>query len=127
MHTRRSFLKNTALYSAGILAAPALPSMFSAASAVIGLQLYTVRDFMAKDPNGTLSKLAAIGYNSLEGATYSDGKENFYGMDPKTFAAMLKSHGLTMRSCHYRLGEDMKDVTLTNGVFNGTLLHDWDR
>jgi len=126
MHTRRSFLKTSALYSAGILAAPALPS-FLAAGSTIGLQLYTVRDAMASDPNGTLAKVAQIGYNSLEGATYNDGKENFYGMDPKTFAGVLKSNGLIMRSCHYRLGEDSMGATLTNGEYKGTILHDWDK
>jgi sugar phosphate isomerase/epimerase len=124
MHTRRSFLKTATVYSAGLLAAPRL---FPAASPAIGLQLYTVRDFMAKDPAGTLGKVAQIGYNSLEGATYNSGVEKFYGMDAKTFAALLKSNGLIMRSCHYRYGEDSKGATLTNGQFNGTILHDWDK
>ena len=127
MHTRRAFLKTSALYSAGILAAPAMPSFLTAAGPVIGLQLYTVRDQMAADPNGTLAKVAQIGYNSLEGATYNDGVEKFYGMDPKNFAGVLKNNGLVMRSCHYRLGEDSQGATLTNGVYNGTILHDWDK
>lgn len=125
MHTRRSFLKSTVAYSAGILAAPAFPSIISAHHPVIGLQLYTVRDAMAADPNGTLAKVARIGYNSLECSTYT-GSEKFYGMDPVTFRGVLKSHGLVMRSCHYRYGEDSQGAELTNGVFNGTILHDWD-
>ena len=124
MHTRRSFLKTATVYSAGLLAAPRL---FSAAGPAIGLQLYTVRDFMAKDPAGTLAKVAQIGYNSLEGATYNSGDEKFYGMDAKTFASLLSSNGQVMRSCHYRYGEDSKGATLTNGQFNGTILHDWDK
>ena len=127
MHTRRDFLRATTLYSAGILAGPALSSFRPAAGQVYGLQLYTVRDFMAKDPAGTLAKVARIGYNSLEGATYNSGDEKFYGMDARTFAGMLKNNGLVMRSCHYRYGEDSKGAILTNGVFNGTILHDWDR
>ena len=123
MHTRRSFLKTTTLYSAGILAAPALPSFLAAGSAAIGLQLYTVRDAMATDPSGTLAKVAQIGYNSLEGATYT-GTEKFYGMDPKTFAGVLKTNNLVMRSCHYRLGEDGAGLTDPN---KGTVLHDWDK
>src|SRR6202042_3248690 len=105
MHTRRSFLKSTALYSAGALAAPSLLSFMAAGKPTIGLQLYTVRDAMAADPKGTLGKVAQIGYNSLEGATYT-GTEKFYGMDPQTFAGVLKNNGLIMRSCHYRYGED---------------------
>jgi sugar phosphate isomerase/epimerase len=128
MHTRRSFLKNTAFYSAGILAAPALPGLMNrSAGKAIGLQLYTVRDAMAKDPQGTLAKVAQIGYNSLEGATYT-GTEKFYGMDPNTFSGVLKNNGLIMRSCHYNYGEDPSVApALTNGVFNGTILHDWDK
>ncbi len=127
MHTRRSFLKSTALYSAGIFAAPSLSKFLPSPGPTIGLQLYTVRDFMAKDPAGTLAKVAQIGYNSLEGATYNNGDEKFYGMEPKAFLGLLKNNGLVMRSCHYRYGEDPKGANLTNGVFNGTILHDWDR
>jgi sugar phosphate isomerase/epimerase len=126
MHTRRSFLKSTTLYSAGILAAPSFLSGFGAGPRAIGLQLYTVRDAMKADPTGTLAKVAQIGYNSLEGATYT-GTEKFYGMDPKTFAGVLKNNGLVMRSCHYRYGEDTEGGVLTDGVFQGTILHDWQR
>jgi sugar phosphate isomerase/epimerase len=129
MQTRRSFLKTSSLYSAGILAAPALfrPGFPGAGGHALGLQLYTVRDAMAKDPVGTLAKVAQIGYNSLEGATYT-GTEKFYGMDPQTFSGVLKTNGLIMRSCHYRYGEDSSGApALTNGIFNGTILHDWDK
>ncbi|GAC1424605.1 MAG: sugar phosphate isomerase/epimerase [Chitinophagaceae bacterium] len=98
--------------------APSLPSWYRG-PAIIGLQLYTVRDAMQADPAGTLAKVARIGYNSLEGATYT-GTEKFYGMDPKTFKGVLKKNGLVMRSCHYRLGEDH-----TDGVIKGTILEDW--
>jgi sugar phosphate isomerase/epimerase len=123
MHTRRSFLKTTTLYSAGILAAPALPSFLSAGKSTIGLQLYTVRDAMQADPNGTLAKVAQIGYNSLEGATYT-GTGKFYGMDPRTFGGVLKTNSLVMRSCHYRLGEDGAGLT---DPTQGTILHNWDK
>lgn len=121
MYNRRSFIKSASIYSAGILVAPSVPAWFTARATTIGLQLYTVRDAMAADPAGTLAKVAQIGYNSLEGATYT-GTEKFYGMDPKAFKDLLKSNGLVMRSCHYRLGEDE-----TDNVMQGTLLHDWKR
>ena len=62
---------------------------------------------MAKDPASTLAKVAQTGYNSVEGATYT-GTQNFYGMDPKTFAGVLKQNGLIMPSSHYRLGEEQE-------------------
>ncbi len=119
MTTRRSFLKTTSLAS---VALAVKPSFFNFNHSYIGLQLYTVRDAMQKDPAQTLAKVAQIGYNSVEGATYT-GTENFYGMDAKSFAALLKQNGLIMPSSHYRLGED-KD----NGKdMMGTILHDWNR
>jgi sugar phosphate isomerase/epimerase len=126
MHNRRSFIKSASLYSAALLAAPAIPSWSDKKSPVIGLQLYTVRDAMQADAAGTLAKVAAIGYNSLEGATYT-GTEKFYGMDPAAFKNLLKTNGLVMRSCHYRLGEDNSGGPLTDGVMKGTILNDWQK
>lgn len=121
MHNRRSFIKSASMYSAALLAAPSLPSWLNKKPAVIGLQLYTVRDAMQADAKGTLAKVAAIGYNSLEGATYT-GSEKFYGMDPGSFKKVLKDNGLVMRSCHYRLGEDN-----SGGEMKGTILNDWHK
>jgi len=119
MTNRRSFIKTSALLSAGILAAP---NLFAYDKKYIGLQLYTVRDYMAKDPAATLAQVAQIGYTSVEGATYT-GNELFYGMDAKTFASLLKQNGLIMPSSHYRLGEE-----LVNGSSQkGTILNDWDK
>src|SRR5450432_4167106 len=122
MHNRRSFIKSASLYSASILVTPSIPSWLKPKTKIIGLQLYTVRDAMQADPSGTLAKVAQIGYNSLEGATYTS-TETFYGMDPKTFKGILTNNGLVMRSCHYRLGEDAGDT----GIMKGTILQDWQR
>lgn len=105
--------------SAVLLLKPGMPTF---KPKYIGLQLYTVRNAMGKDPAATLAKVASIGYNSVEGATYT-GSQKFYGMDAKSFAALLKQNGLIMPSSHYRLGEDKengKDVL-------GTMLHEWDK
>jgi len=119
MATRRSFLKSTSILSAGLYMAP---SAFAPKSQLIGLQLYTVRDAMDKDPGGTLARVAQIGYTSIEGATYT-GTEKFYGMSPAEFKKLLKKNGLVMLSSHYRLGE-VKDK---GEVVKGTMLHDWDK
>lgn len=116
MTTRRSFLKTSAIFSAGMLAAPQL---FAFDKKYIGLQLYTVRDAMAKNPTETLAKVAKVGYNSVEGATYT-GSELFYGMTPKVFAKVLKDNGLVMKSSHFALGEDTPKI-------KGTMLNDWQK
>lgn len=119
MATRRSFLRSTSILSAGLYMSP---YAFKSKSHLIGLQLYTVRDAMDKDPEGTLAKVAQIGYTSVEGATYT-GTEKFYGMSPAEFKKVLKRNGLVMLSAHYRLGEEKpKDV-----IQQGTILHDWNR
>jgi sugar phosphate isomerase/epimerase len=119
MTTRRSFIKSTSLVSAGILLAP---KEFKMKSSLIGLQLYTVRDAMAKDPSGTLAQVAATGYNSVEGATYT-GSEKFYDMSPGEFRKLLKQNGLVMLSSHYRLGEEK----VKGEQQKGTILNDWDK
>lgn len=119
MITRRSFVKTSAILSAGVLAAPRL---LAYDKKYIGLQLYTVRDAMAADPAAALAKVAKVGFNSVEGATYT-GDTKFYGMDAKAFSKLLKQNGLIMPSSHYRLGEEK-----TNGQdTNGTMLHGWDK
>jgi sugar phosphate isomerase/epimerase len=119
MTTRRSFIRSTSLVSAGIFLAP---KEFKMKSSLIGLQLYTVRDAMANDPSGTLAKVAATGYNSLEGATYT-GSEKFYGMSPGDFRKLLKHNGLVMLSSHYRLGEEK----IKGESQKGAILNDWDK
>ena len=120
MTSRRIFIKQTAVLSAGAFVKPSL--ITEAKKKYIGLQLYTVRDAMQKDPAGTLERVAKIGYNSVEGATYT-GSEKFYGMSPKEFTMLLKKNGLIMPSSHYRLGEEK-----VNGESQkGTMLNDWSR
>src|SRR5438552_1490925 len=119
MITRRSFIKQTSVASAALMIKP---DFLNYDHSYIGLQLYTVRDAMQKDPAATLAKVAQIGYNSVE-VTYS-GPGNFYGMDAKSFADLVKKNGLIMPSAHYRLGEDKN----TDGSdMKGTVLHDWDK
>lgn len=99
MHTnRRTFLKTSALALAGtalaskpLFAAPAYKQM-------MGIQLYSVRDDMKKDPLGTLKQLAQIGYKNVEHANYVNGK--FYGYAPTEFKKVLNDLGLRMPSGH---------------------------
>jgi len=120
MASRRAFVKSAALLSAGALVSPAL--LAAAPKQYIGLQLYTVRDAMQQDPAGTLAKVARLGYNSVEGATYT-GSQKFYGMEPAAFAKVLKQNGLIMPSSHYMLGQAMNNGQPTQG----TILHGWDK
>ena len=59
----------------------------------IGLELYTVRRELEKDFEGTLVKLAAIGYEELEFAGY-------FSHAPREVKAILDGHGLAAPSAH---------------------------
>jgi sugar phosphate isomerase/epimerase len=59
----------------------------------IGLQLYTVRGLMKQDVEGTLTKVAEIGYREVEFAGYFD-------RPPREIRAMLDRHGLVAPSAH---------------------------
>ena len=77
---------------------------------------------MQQDPAGTLAKVAQIGYNSVEGATYT-GTQKFYGMEPAAFTKVLKQNGLIMPSSHYVLGMAQNQ----GQTVQGTILHGWDK
>ena len=60
--SRRNLLVGTGAIAASALA----PAASAAQLKAIGLQLYTVRELFAKDPAGTLEKVARIGYREVE-------------------------------------------------------------
>jgi|YNPMSStandDraft_1061717.scaffolds.fasta_scaffold10476_1 sugar phosphate isomerase/epimerase len=49
-----------------LLAAPALPLFAAKFARPLGVQLYTVRTLMPKDPRGTLAAIASMGYEFVE-------------------------------------------------------------
>ena len=97
---RRQFIQHTAVTAAGVLT---LPIMIQDLKKVgkIGVQLYTVRDAMAKDPKGTLAQVAKIGYDHVELASYQQGK--IYGETAVAFKKTLDSVGLKAYSSHLGL------------------------
>jgi sugar phosphate isomerase/epimerase len=97
-NSRRKFLQNSALAVAG---AALLPDYLMAGTKKIerlGLQLYSVRDAMKADPQGSLKKLADMGYIHVEHANYIDRK--FYGYSAKEFKKLLADLSLKMPSGH---------------------------
>jgi len=95
---RRTFLKTG---SAGLIAGMLLPERMFAnmiPSHQIGLQLYSVRDEMAKDPLACLEQIAKIGYTELEAAGYND--ETFYGFEPAEFRSMVEDLGMRLVASH---------------------------
>lgn len=97
---RRQFVKQSAaLTAAAMIPWSCMPA--SARTYKIGLQLFSVRDFMDKDPIDTLKKVKAMGYEDFE--TYGLDLSNigYYGMQAKEFKGVLDDMDLSTSSGHY--------------------------
>jgi sugar phosphate isomerase/epimerase len=96
MSTRRDFLTTlgVALGAASLGGARAFqPENSTRPLPRIGIQLYTLRALMAKDMEGTLARVAGIGYKEVEFAGY-------FGRTPTQVRGLLKANGLTSPSTH---------------------------
>ncbi|MGA7399337.1 MAG: TIM barrel protein [Candidatus Sulfotelmatobacter sp.] len=105
--SRRGFLK-TATASAACAAlwngAPRL--LANALGLPLGLQLYSVRDVLPKDYDGTLHQLAALGYREVEAA-------GFFGHTPAEVKQSMDRAGLHCVSAHYPLSQLLPKVDET--------------
>jgi sugar phosphate isomerase/epimerase len=128
-YNRRFFLKNSGLIASGIALAGigcASPSgngeegggdsakaadttsnvVTEQAIGQFGLQLYTLRDDLPKDPKGILKQVAGMGYAQLEG--YEGPKGLWWGMKSKEFKAYLDELNLKMVSSHCDYKKDFE-------------------
>jgi sugar phosphate isomerase/epimerase len=97
--SRRTFLQTTsAAIAAGAVAAH-LPSLHAEPlNLPLGLQLYSVRDLLTKDYEGTLKQVAALGYREVESAGY-------YGRSADQAKQAFTLAGLRCVSAHYSLSQ----------------------
>jgi sugar phosphate isomerase/epimerase len=96
--SRRKFIKTSALAVAGAALMPDILLAKPKKIERLGLQLYSVRDAMGKDPAGSLKKLADMGWGHVEHANYINRK--FYGYSAKDFKKLLADLNLEMASGH---------------------------
>lgn len=101
LHTmnRRRFLQTASIAGSATLFA----SRFGWAAAEhrinkIGVQLYTVRDLMKNDFEGTIAKVAGIGYKEVEFAGY-------FGRTPQQVRDVVQKNGLSAPSTHVQYDE----------------------
>ena len=123
MKSRRDFIKQASMLIAG---GAVVPQLFSScaithththththiyanepplqtgavkSSKYLGLQLYSLRDMVNSDGiEKVLETVAKMGYNSLETASYNNGK--LYGKDPAEFKKMVEDLGMKLTSSH---------------------------
>ena len=79
----------------------------------IALQLYTLRDLLAQDYEGTVRKVAEIGYVGVETA-------NMFGGSPGSAAKLFSELALTVSGVHGELplGDKKQEVIDTMGALN---------
>jgi sugar phosphate isomerase/epimerase len=87
------------------------------------MQLYTVRDAMAKDFEGTLAKIAGAGYKEVEFAGYFDRK-------PEDIKSILDRNGLAAPSTHVdypSLSEDKlsKAIEVAHTIGHQFIVNPW--
>ncbi len=113
---RRLFLKQS-LLSTGVLAVShdLLANVPQKAIKPFGVQLYSVRDLMPKDPKGTMTRLAKLGYKQFE--SYAGPQGFLWGMAPKEAKIFLDDLGVKMVSTHFDFKKDLdKSIDMANGA-----------
>ncbi|HMG91644.1 MAG TPA: hypothetical protein VK589_16415, partial [Chryseolinea sp.] len=83
MTNRRTFIKHAGLLATASLVAP---SFLIKKKYKLGLQLYSIREAMARDLKATLKQVAAYGYEEVEIYGFSDKK--YYKLQPSVFKSI---------------------------------------
>jgi len=105
MKNRRDFIKTASMLAAGSILLPQISckpgksiTRGKTTGKVIGLQLYTLRDQLPKDLEGTLKKVAEIGYKNVEGYDYKN--RMILGKTPVEFRKIVEDLGMKLPSMH---------------------------
>lgn len=106
MTSRRTFIINSSLATATVLAMPSFA--FTMKKKEIGLQLYTLREELPKDIKAALAKVSSAGFTTVETYGFSI-KDQFWGLSPAEFKEILDANGLKAVSGHYGAGSFLAD------------------
>jgi sugar phosphate isomerase/epimerase len=102
--SRRSFLTVAGLAAAA--SAVPLHKLYAASEPIIGVQLFSAREALAKDFPGTLKRIALLGYREVEAA-------GFYNHSAADVKRMMADAGLRCVSAHYSLADLLKATDAT--------------
>jgi sugar phosphate isomerase/epimerase len=114
-YQRRDFLRLSALLGAGVAVGPLAGGLTGCSSVAkaqsdinneFGLQLYTLRDDLPKDPKGVLTQVAQFGYKLLEG--YEGPQGMFWGMRNTEFKKLMDDLGMKFITSHCNINQDFE-------------------
>jgi hypothetical protein len=112
-YNRRNFLRIGGNFALGLAIAPTACKLLSKedeeAAKVLskfGLQLYTLRDDLPKDPKGILKQVASFGYKQIEG--YEGQQGLWWGMTHTDFKKYMDELGMEFISSHCNIDKDFE-------------------
>jgi sugar phosphate isomerase/epimerase len=112
-HNRRSFIKLSVTAGAGLAIGSMTNGLIGCGTAAklpaannFGLQLYTLRDDMPKDPKGVLTKVASYGYKQIE--SFEGEKGIYWGMSNSEFKKLMDDLGMTIVASHCDINKDFE-------------------
>ncbi len=99
------------------MAATALvaPSFLLKKKYKLGLQLFSIREAMARDLKDTLKQVSGFGYEEVEIYGFSGSK--YYKLEPSVFKSILDDNNLTTSSGHYELNKFMLPGSTDDQMF----------
>ena len=111
-YNRRKFIKTSGSITSGLMLANMSGlSLLDACNKPgkigdFGIQLYTLRDDMPKDPKGVLKKIAGFGYKQIE--SYEGPNGMFWGMSNIDFKKYMDDLGMKIVASHADINKDFE-------------------
>jgi len=104
--SRRKFIQTTGLFTAAGLMAR--NELFAGNYKLknYGIQLWSVKNALAKDPKDVLKQLASFGYTQVE--SFEGSKGIFWGMPPADFKKYMDDLGMKIISSHCNIEKDFE-------------------
>ncbi len=104
--SRRKFLQTTGLLTAAGLLTRNELFAGNAKLKNYGIQLWSVKNALAKDPQDVLKQLASFGYTQIE--SFEGGKGMFWGMTAADFKKYMDDLGMKIISSHCNIEKDFE-------------------
>ena len=105
--SRRTFLKTASASAVSAALLTRVPRLLANPLGLpLGLQLYSVRDILPKDYEGTLKQISALGYREVEAA-------GFFGSTPSQVKQAMEQARLRCVSAHYPLKDLLPQLDQT--------------